>query len=229
MCGRVFVKSSFSELMASFAAVRRSNLPGLDTGPRHNGAPSLVYPIIVADGDSINGAWAEARWGLVPPWTREAKPKIAPINARCETVRSNGLFRGAYRSRRCLIPVHGYFEWTAIKGAKQPYALAMRSGEPFCLGAVWESRRDGERVEQRTFAVVTVPANSLVAGIHDRMPLVLHAWDYARWLSDDPDPGDLMVPYPSEAMVMWPVSRRVNKAGVEGADLLDPIELGEGE
>jgi len=230
MCGRVFVRSTFAELMATSPAARRSNLPGLDTGPRHNGAPSLVYPVIVADGDSVHGAWAEARWGLVPGWVREAKPKIAPINARCETVRTNGLFRGAYRARRCLVPVHGYFEWRSIRGVKQPYALAMQRGQPFCLGGIWETRREPEfAVEQRTFAVITVPANELVATIHDRMPLILHERDYGRWLGDDPDPGDLMLPFPPELMTMWPVSRRVNRAGTEGADLLDPIDLGEGE
>lgn len=230
MCGRVFVKSTFAELMASFAAVRRSNLPGIEAGPRFNGAPSLAYPIIVADGDSSNGAWAEARWGLIPPWTREAKPKVAPINARAETVRTNGMFRGAYRSRRCLIPVDGYFEWKAIRGAKQPYALALRSGQPFCLGGLWETRREADlAVERRTFAVITVAANSLVANIHDRMPLILHERDYARWLGDEPDPADLMIPFPAELMVLWPVSKRVNRAGTDGADLLNPIDLGEAE
>lgn len=79
MCGRVFVKSTFAELMAAFADVRRDdNLADLDAGPRHNGAPSLSYPIIVADGDSVHGRFTTARWGLIPSWVKEAKPKVMP-------------------------------------------------------------------------------------------------------------------------------------------------------
>lgn len=215
--------------MGRFSAARRSNLPGLDAGPRFNGAPSLIYPIIVADEDaSAHGAFMEARWGLVPGWVKEEKPKVAPANARSETVKTNGMFRGAYRARRCLVPVDGYFEWKARKGSKikQPYALAMADGRPFCLAGIWETRRQpGLAIDRRTFAVITCPPNDLISQIHDRMPVILHEKDYARWLNEEEsDPADLMVPYPSHLMTMWPVSTRVNKATNDGADLLDPVE-----
>jgi len=99
---------------------------------------------------------------------REAKPKVQPANARCETLKTNGMFRGAYRSRRCLVPVDGYFEWKAIKGKKQPYALAMADGRPFCLAGIWESRPDPDArpgTEPKTFAIVTCTPNDLVATI----------------------------------------------------------------
>ena len=116
--------------------------------------------------------------------------------------------------RRCIVPVDGFFEWKAIKGqkAKQPYAIAMKDGSPFGLGGLWENWKDpasGEWV--RTFAIITTDANELVADIHDRMPLILAPGDYARWLSDEPDPRDLMRPFPAEPMRMWPISTRVNK------------------
>jgi len=243
MCGRVFVKSTFAELMRAFSAARRSdNLSDLDAGPRFNGAPSLVYPIIVADSDqSAFGVFTDARWGLVPSWSKDipqpalagrgrpAWPKVAPANARCETLKANGMFRGAYRARRCLVPVDGYFEWKAIKGAKvkQPYALAMKDGRPFCLGGIWEERRAADTGEtSRTFAVVTCKPNDLVATIHDRMPLILHPEDYGRWLNpEEPDPSDLLMPFPAGLMRIWPVSKRVNKAGNEGADLIEPVEI----
>ena len=231
MCGRVFVKSTFAELLAAFADVRRDdNRADLDIGPRFNGAPSLTYPIIVRDAHSSSGAFTTARWGLIPSWVKEAKPKVMPANARCESIKTNGMFRGAYRSRRCLVPVDGYFEWRANKGAKikQPYALAMKDGRPFCMAGIWESRPDPDLrpgTEPKTFAIVTCEPNDLVTTIHDRMPVILHEKDYARWLSEEPDPFDLLVPYPSELMKVWPVSTRVNKATNEGADLIDPIDL----
>lgn len=228
MCGRVFVKSTFAELLAAFANVRRDdNLGGLDSGPRHNGAPSLTYPIIIADQTATSGRFALAKWGFVPRWARVGKPTRAPPNARSETVASNGMFREAYRSRRCLLPVDGYFEWRAIKGRKQPYALAMVDDRPFCIAGIWEPQRDPDTrpgTEGRTFAVITCEPNDLVATIHDRMPVILHEKDYARWLGEDADPANLMVPFPNELMKIWPVSMRVNSARNEGADLIDPIE-----
>jgi putative SOS response-associated peptidase YedK len=95
---------------------RDDNLADLDTGPRFNGGPSRRYPLIVPDKGTSAGAFSLATWGFIPRWSREAKPTRTPPNARSETVATNGMFRDAYRSRRCLVPVDGYFEWKAIKG-----------------------------------------------------------------------------------------------------------------
>ena len=126
------------------------------------------------------------------------------------------------------MPVDGFFEWKAIKGqkAKQPYAIAMKDGYPFGIGGLWENWKDpatGEWV--RTFTIITTDANELVAEIHDGMPLVLAPNDYVRWLSDEPDPRDLMQPFPAEPMHMWPISRRVNKPENDDPSIVEPIEL----
>jgi hypothetical protein len=115
--------------------------------------------------------------------------------------------------RRCIVPVDGFFEWRAIKGqwAKQLYAIAMKDGAPFGIGGIWENWRQpasGEWVG--TFAITTTPGNELVADIHDRMPLILAPGDYARRLGEEPDPRDLMRPFPAAPMRMWPISTRVN-------------------
>jgi putative SOS response-associated peptidase YedK len=81
----------------------------------------------------------------------------------------------------------------------------------------------GDGVELRTFCVITCPANDLVADIHDRMPVILAPEDYARWISGVPDPRDLMKPFPSDLMTMWPISTRVNKPENNDADLLTPL------
>ena len=134
------------------------------------------------------------RWGLIPHFCEDPKGGRKPINAKCETVGTLPTFRDAYRRRRCIVPIDGFFEWKAIKGkAKQPYAIAMKDGYPFGLGGIWENWKDpasGEWV--RTFAIITTNANELVAEIHNRMPLILALADYARRLSDEPDPRDLL-------------------------------------
>jgi len=120
------------------------------------------------------------------------------------------------------------FEWKAIKGqkAKQPYAIAMKDGNPFGIAGIWENWKDpatGEWI--RTFAIITTDANALVAHVHDRMPLILAPEDYSRWLGDEPDPAGLMRPFPADLMRMWPISTRVNKPENDDPSTVEPIEL----
>ena len=108
--------------------------------------------------------------------------------------------------RRCIVPVDGFFEWRAIRGAggKQPYAIAMKDGSPFGLAGLWENWRNPNTGEwERTFAVITVPWNELVGKIHNRMPAILEPKSYDRWLSLEPDPCDLLISYPADAMTIW--------------------------
>jgi putative SOS response-associated peptidase YedK len=122
--------------------------------------------------------------------------------------------------------VDGFFEWKAIKGqkAKQPYAIAMKTGEPFGIGGIWENWKEprlGEWI--RTFAVITTDANQMVAEIHDWMALILAPKDYLRWLSEEPDPRDLMKPRLSDADVAD--LARLNKPENDDPSIVDPIEL----
>jgi putative SOS response-associated peptidase YedK len=140
-------------------------------------------------------------------------------------VRSLPSFREAYPKRRCILPVDGFFEWKAIKGktAKQPYAIAIKNGEPFGIAGIWENWKEPVSREWiRTFAIIT-NSNELIAEIHDRMPVILAPVDYARWLSEEPDPSDLMRPYPADLMRMWPISTRVNKPENNDRSIVDPI------
>jgi putative SOS response-associated peptidase YedK len=102
----------------------------------------------------------------------------------------------------------------------------MKGGAPFGLAGIWENWKEpasGEWI--RTFAVITTDANELVADIHDRMPVILSRYDYARWLGEEPDPNDLMHPFPSDLMRMWPISTRVNKPENDDQSILEPIEV----
>jgi putative SOS response-associated peptidase YedK len=141
------------------------------------------------------------------------------------------LFRRAYQGRRCLVPIDGFFEWRDIFGTgkdKQPYAIAMRDGSPFALAGIYDDWRDPAGVLIRTFCVITTSANELMATIHDRMPVIIDKADYDRWLGEELDPRDLLKPYPSELMTMWPIKRAVGSPRNNTPDLLDPIEPGGG-
>jgi putative SOS response-associated peptidase YedK len=96
----------------------------------------------------------------------------------------------------------------------------------FGIGGIWENWKEpgsGEWI--RTFAIITTDANELVADIHDRMPLILSPVAYERWLSKEPDPHDLMRPFPAEPMRIWPISTRVNKPENDDASIVEPISL----
>ena len=154
--------------------------------------------------------------------------KRRPINAKGETDASLPSFRDAYRRRRCLLPIDNFFEWRAIKGAraKQPYAIAMKSGQPFALAGIWENwQKPGTEEWLRSFAIVTTSANDPVRDIHDRMPVIVPPASYDRWLSAiEPDPRDMLVPYPPELMRMWPISTRVNKPDHDDPAILEPLQ-----
>ena len=102
----------------------------------------------------------------------------------------------------------------------------MRDGTPFGLAGIWENWKDPASDEWvRTFAIITTDSNELVAAIHDRMPVILASADYARWLAEESDPGDLMRPYPAALMRMWPISTRVNKPENDDSSIVEPVDL----
>ena len=107
--------------------------------PHWNGAPSQDLLVIRRNHNTGEVSLDPLRWGLIPYWCPDPKGGRKPINAKCETVGSLPTFRDAYRRRRCIVPVDGFFEWKAIKGqkAKQLFAIAMKDGSPFGIGALW--------------------------------------------------------------------------------------------
>ncbi len=225
MCGRVIQSSGpLRYAIVDGMGVREGlhNYP-----PRWNGAPSQDLLVIRCNHATGEISLDPLRWGLIPYWCDDPKGGRKPINAKCETVRDLPTFREAYRRRRCIVPVDGFFEWKAIKGRiRQPYAIAMQDGAPFAIAGIWENWKEPASDEWiRTFAIITTDANELVADIHDRMPLILAPDDYARWLGEEADPRHLMRPFPAGLMRMWPISTRVNKPENDDPSIIEPIEV----
>jgi putative SOS response-associated peptidase YedK len=227
MCGRI-IQSSGPLRYAFVDGMNVRDTRVYNYPPRWNAAPSQELLVIRRNHRTGEVSLGPLRWGLIPQWCKDPSGGRKPINAKCETVRNLPTFRDAYRARRCIVPVDGFFEWKAIKGqkTKQPYAIAMKDGAPFGIGGIWENWKDlatGEWI--RTFAVITADANALVAEIHDRMPLIIATKDYVRWLDVEPDPHDLMRPFPADMMRMWPISTRVNKPENDDPSIIEPLEV----
>lgn len=223
MCGRI-IQSSGPLRLAIVDVLDVVDSRYGNVRPRFKGAPSQDMLVIRQNHHTGERSLDLLRWGLIPYWCEDRKGGRKPINAKAETVSRLPTFRDAYARRRCIVPVDGFFEWRAEKGVKQPYAIAMRDGAPFGIAGIWENWKDpasGEWV--RTFAIITVPANKLVAQIHNRMPAILMPEGYTRWLGAEPDPRDLLISFLAEPMRMWPISTRVNSPQNDDAALLDPL------
>ena len=165
-------------------------------------------------------------WGLVPHWTKDLEAARKPINARAETVATSDMFRAALAERRCLVPAGAFYEWKAMPGGKQPYAIARQDGAPLAFAGLWDGWRGLDGTVLRTFAIITTPANAIMATLHDRMPAILEPEDWPAWLGEvEGDPVALLRPAADTVLRLWPISRAVNNVRNNGASLLDPIPV----
>ncbi|MFA9478244.1 SOS response-associated peptidase [Phycisphaerales bacterium AB-hyl4] len=221
MCGRYTLHTSPQRIAELFDAQLAVGLA--DFVPRYNIAPTTPAPVVrMAD---VGRVIELMRWGLIPHWSREPSTKFATFNARSEDAAEKASYRGPMRYRRCLVPVDGFYEWRKRdRGPKQPYLFRMADDQPFALAGLWDVWQD----ELQSFSVLTTKANTLMATIHDRMPVIVDPADHARWLDpglQDPDAvADVLKPFPSELMLATPVTTYVSNARNEGPRCIEPVE-----
>jgi putative SOS response-associated peptidase YedK len=222
MCGRYDNLIAKDAYRALFKAGR---LPKTNFPPRYNIAPTDQIPIVRIDPRDGERELVMARWGLIPFWMKE-KPRVPHINARAETVHKLPLFREAFAKRRCLIPATGFYEWQKRDDGKQPYRFRRKDLEPFAFAGAWEfARLGGEEI--LSAAIIVGESNPLVGGIHDRMPVMLMAKDYDRWLSHGADVEELRAmlrPYDPTLMEAYAVSRVVNSVKNDTEECIQPVD-----
>ena len=213
MCGRFTQNYTWEQVhafLSVFGAPRNLR-------PRYNIAPTTSIDV-VRQGEQ-GRELVSMRWGLVPFfWKRSLKELPATFNARAETVAEKPMFRGAFQKRRCIIPASGFFEWTGIKGRKQPHLFTAADGSPLlAFAGLWDKWRDpatGETV--LSCAMIVSDASEWMTPYHDRMPVLLRPEDFDGWLNGTRG-AEALKPASESALREWPVSRRVNRAG-EGDD-----------
>jgi putative SOS response-associated peptidase YedK len=224
MCGRFFRHGvSWEEYHDALGLIAPDDV--LPPEPTYNAAPTSLQPVIRLSREKTHTEMAPCHWGLVPSWWRKPlKEKTFPtFNARSETAAEKPVFRGAFRHKRCLIPVSGFYEWTGQKGAKTPFAIGLKNRRWFCLAGLWDAALiDGSEIQ--TFTVLTTTPNDLMAGLHTRMPVIVEPGDYARWL--DTSSGkvdDLFEPFPTDAMHAWVVGSEVGNVRNNSEDLISEV------
>jgi len=222
MCGRFTLFEPDKVLAREFGV---ADLPSLTA--RYNIAPSQPVAAVRAAAAGSGREFAFLRWGLIPSWAKDPSIGERLINARAETAREKPSFRNAFRKRRCLIPASGFYEWRRQERGKQPYYVRMRDGRLFAFAALWDrwESPDGDAVE--TCAILTTAANAVLAPIHDRMPVILPPGEYARWLDpslrETESLASLLVPFPPDGMVSFPVSTRVNSPAADDEGCVAPL------
>lgn len=166
-----------------------------------NGAPAQMLPVFRRHPETGEPVQSELRWGLIPHYA-DRRPDMQPIHARAETIGERRMFADAYRKRRCIVPMTS-FNLKDQNGKRR--AISRIDGAPFGVAGIWENWKEPITGRwERTFAIVTVPANKLIAPIHDRMPAILHKRDFQRWMGPEDDPRNLLVPYADDDLVVSP-------------------------
>ena len=195
-----------------------------DLPPRYNIAPTQDVMAVRAGRDGRRQARL-LRWGLVPYWAEDPAVGNRLINARAESVATRAAFRDAFRQRRCLVPAQGFYEWKKFGRAREPWLVRLKGGGTFAFGGVWD-RWAGPQAALESCALITTPANALVAPIHGRMPVVIDRRGYEAWLDPEAEEVDLrplLAPFPADAMEAFPVSDRVNSTEADGPELSRPV------
>lgn len=217
MCGRYALFANAQTLAAHFGVAPRETQDA--PAPTWNASPSNA--VLTIHAGTTGKTAAMRRWGFVPSWAQgKPKPFKPLINARSETAAQLPAFRDAYRTRRCLVPANGFYEWTTA-GGKTPVWIHPQDGNPIAFAAIW-SPGGGEN---GSVAILTTPANSLMRPIHSRMPVILPPQSYDEWLSPATSPDDLAALCASrewQGIIAQPVGSAVNSPLNDGPHLIQP-------
>lgn len=221
MCGRYALYGPASRIRDQFTA----DIDELNVPPRYNAAPLQELPIVRQrlTGERVVHL---LRWGLIPSWSKDATIAHKLINARSESAPDKPSFRAAFKSRRCIVPASGFYEWKKLAGRKQPYFIHAAGDELLALAGLWErwSNPEGDSID--TFTILTTAANEAVQALHDRMPVLLGRGDYEAWLNRETDlerVRQLLTRYPSNSIQMHPVSSRVGNVRNDDPDLVTAV------
>jgi putative SOS response-associated peptidase YedK len=231
MCGRYSLVKKAIPKEHRYAA----KFAGIEPEPTYNAAPSHLLPVM-----PLNSLKAEFfSWGLLPSWAKDVKMH-RPINARVESLTTNGMFRNLLSRKRCLVPADGFYEWQVQapetdlfghpdpskgKPKKQPYRITLKDEDLFSFAGLfdeWVDKSTGEEI--KTFTIITTEANELVKPIHDRMPVILTLEAEELWLDEkEKEVVDLLKPYEADLMKAYPISSLINSPTNNTPEVLNSL------
>lgn len=221
MCGRFAMTLPPEAMRRLYGYAETPNFP-----PRYNIAPAQPIAVVIADLDGARH-FRLVRWGLIPAWSKDGSTASLLFNARAETAADKPSFRGAMRHRRCLVPADGFYEWRRQGKDRQPFFVRRRDRAPLAFAGLWETWMGADGSEIDTGAILTTTPNALMARLHDRMPVILAADDWAAWLDNaghrPAEVAALLRPFADDALEAVPVSELVNAVRNDDQRLIEPL------
>ncbi len=210
----------------------RYNIPPGGRIPAIRAQPSSAQSKSNPIGYSLSYELTSLHWGLTPSWARSADSPV--VNARAESLAEKPTFRDAYRTRRCLIPASGFYEWKISGRAREPWLFRLRDERPFAFAALWETWRAPDGTAQESCAIVTTAPNAVMQPVHHRMPAILASpAACATWLDphlDSPNAlAALLRPVPDADLTAVAVTPHVNTIAHDDPACLAPateLQLG---
>jgi len=228
MCGRFALTVNLNKAQEILPGLTADNEIREAFRPRYNIAPS--QPVLTI----LNDARKELRftsWGLIPHWAKDTAIGKKMINARAETLSDKPSFRTPFRKNRCLIVADGFYEWKKESSkAKTPYFIRMKNRQPFAFAGLWDRwvNKEDERDIILSSTIITTEPNQLVAGIHNRMPVILHPDFYELWLNPHEEPPDTLStclkPYNAFEMEAYRISKAINSPANDSPDCIQSLD-----
>lgn len=225
MCGRSSLTKTEKEIEQRFQSTFYSDeLERYNPLPNYNIAPTHMCPVITNQDPNRIHLY---RWGLIPFWAKDMKIGYKMINARKETIIEKKTYKSALKSRRCIVPVDGFYEWKKDGGTKTPYRIQVKDVPIFTIAGLWESWNSPENEEILTFTLITQEPNEFMAEIHNRMPAILMPDQERLWLDNEVSTEELMkliTPIDSELMTAYEVPSAVGNVKNNSKELIEPVE-----
>ncbi len=222
MCGRF----ALTDIDAIFSKYRVVISEDFKITPHYNFAPAQNIPVIYKDNNQQNRIEL-MKWGLVPFWAKDPKIGYGMINARAETLNKKPSFKHILKSKRCLVPSSGFYEWEKIDKHKIPYYVGIKNCKIFSFAGLFDNWKDSEGNELRTFTIITTDANKTLKPIHDRMPVILEREFEEKWLDTRTQDFDslskMLKPYPDDQMIAYTVSNEVNNPKNDNPELIKAV------
>jgi putative SOS response-associated peptidase YedK len=223
MCSRYNLTSPPEAVRAYFGYSDTPNFPA-----RYNIAPTQPIAVVCLDREGAR-RFRLMRWGLLPSFVKDPKKFPTLINARSEEVLEKPSFRNAMRWRRCLIPADGFYEWTGPKGKRRPFLLRPHEPRLIAFAGLYERWRDPRGGEIDTVTILTCPANSTVAALHDRMPVVLPPEQFEAWLDVKGTPAaaaiEALRPAPDDFFEAIEMHPKINDSRKDEPGIQEPLQL----
>ena len=209
MCGRASLTVNERQLELKFGKDFYSeDLEKYIPFQNYNVAPSHQHPVIRSGSSHFDFM----RWGLVPFWAKDIKIGYRMINARIETVLEKNAYKNAMKSKRCVVPFDGFYEWAKIDGEKVPHRITLADKELFLIAGLWESWKNPEGKEILSFTLITRPPAEKIKHIHDRMPAIIIPGEEEAWLDMEISPAEALKnlrPVEDDELDFYQVSKEV--------------------